>query len=248
MVPESNQRLAAALIEAGADVNAMDENGETPLHLATDAGEASLVALLLEAGADVNACEEYGRSLVHLAVCNGEQSVLKVLLEAGADIDALEAMTNIEDLDLEDVIWLTPLHSAVGLPEIVSLLLKAGADASIRDSKGRLAWDIAREYGEYDDDFLYSDGYWLLHKATAVATRSHGRLDDGPEDYLDEDPEETSEVLLPYLEPVAVPASATPPAEPRRPREKPPSEGWGWLLTAIVSLFLVLFSWTIKDD
>ena len=256
LLPGSDQRLVAALIEAGADVDAMGEDGETPLHLATDAGEASLVALLLEAGADVSACDEYGQSLVHLAICSevpGEQSALKALVEAGADVDALQAVIDIEAP--EDEIWWTPLHRAVtiGDPDIVSLLLKSGADASVRDSNGRLAWDIARKRGERDDDFLYSDVYWQLHKATVVATRSHGRLDDGPEDYLedylDEDPEETSEALLPDLEPVAVPAPAAPPTGPRLDREEPRDGGLGWLLAvvgAIVSAFLVLLSWTFE--
>lgn len=245
--PEPDEQLVAALIEAGADVNAMDKNGETPLHVAAEWGKPRLAALLLEAGADVKGCDKYGRSLVHLAICayGQEQETVKVLLEGGADVDAWEPFLGMDFEGWKDESG-TPLHRAVGIgdPEIVSLLVKAGADVSILDSEGRSPWDLAKEHGERDDDFLYSDGYWQLHKATVVASRSHGHLDEDPENYLDE----TYEDLLPDLEPVAVPAPATPPPERRLAREESRSSGWGWLGTlvvAVVSLFLVLFSWTL---
>ena len=172
-----------------------------------------------------------------------EQEVLNALLEAGADVDAWRPFLGMDFEGWKDPSG-TPLHRAIGDPELVSLLVKAGADVSIRDSEGRSPWDIAKEQGEWDDDFLYSDGYWQLHKATVVASRSHGHLDEGPENYLDE----TYEELLSDLEPVAVPAPATPSPGRRLAREESRSSGWGWLgavVAAVVSLFLVLLSWTI---
>jgi ankyrin repeat protein len=47
--------MAKALIKAGADVNAKDKNGMTPLLMARATGQKELAELLIEAGADPNA-------------------------------------------------------------------------------------------------------------------------------------------------------------------------------------------------
>ena len=46
-----NYRVAQLLIEAGAEVNALDSQGESPLDLARDSGDAKLVQLLINHGA-----------------------------------------------------------------------------------------------------------------------------------------------------------------------------------------------------
>ena len=42
------------LLEAGANVNALDEDEKTPLHYAAECSHANVVAALIKAGADVN--------------------------------------------------------------------------------------------------------------------------------------------------------------------------------------------------
>ncbi|HCR38575.1 MAG TPA: hypothetical protein DIV80_03745 [Synergistaceae bacterium] len=53
--PVDHLDIARTLIEAGADVNAKDIQGWTPLHEAAEAGRTDIVQLLLDHGADVNA-------------------------------------------------------------------------------------------------------------------------------------------------------------------------------------------------
>ena len=55
------------LIEQGADVTAQDENGSTPLHLASTSGILEIVWLLLECGACATARDESGKTPLHLA-------------------------------------------------------------------------------------------------------------------------------------------------------------------------------------
>lgn len=51
------------LLEAGADVNAKDKGGHTPLHWACITGRVDVARLLLDHGADPNAREaDYGRT------------------------------------------------------------------------------------------------------------------------------------------------------------------------------------------
>ncbi|HEU0068058.1 MAG TPA: ankyrin repeat domain-containing protein, partial [Nitrospiraceae bacterium] len=61
------------ILEADADPNAKDYEGNTPLHLVVCNGSAECVKLLLEAGADPNTTkgDVNGDTPLHLAVLNG---------------------------------------------------------------------------------------------------------------------------------------------------------------------------------
>ncbi len=71
--------VAMSLIEAGADVNAADRHGTTPLYLAARYGHAGVASLLIERGADVNARTNEGSSAVVIASVYGHDDVVRVL-------------------------------------------------------------------------------------------------------------------------------------------------------------------------
>ena len=94
--------MVKLLLEAGADVEARDEFGDTALHEAAKRGHAAVVKLLLEAGADMEARDESGDTALHEAVSDSwvritikrggsvesHAAVVKLLLEHGADVEA----------------------------------------------------------------------------------------------------------------------------------------------------------------
>ena len=85
------QRDGAAvdrLLDARADVNAVQVDGMTALHWAAYHDDAGLVGRLAEAGADVNARNRYGVFPLALAAENGNAAMVRRLLEAGADAGA----------------------------------------------------------------------------------------------------------------------------------------------------------------
>ena len=68
------------LIDAGADVNRPDTNGQTPLMLAVNEQLSGLIELLIKAGADVNMQNKEGETAVNLTASQGSVECLKLLL------------------------------------------------------------------------------------------------------------------------------------------------------------------------
>lgn len=74
-----------ALLKKGADVNASDVDGTTPLMVAVRERDIEMISALLSAGADANAANRYGATALHTAAANGDAAAAKLLLDAGAN-------------------------------------------------------------------------------------------------------------------------------------------------------------------
>ncbi len=114
---DKNIAEARQLLEKG-----IDSEGLTPLHQASNAGNADAVKLLLEIGANPNSVQQPKglATPLHLASENGHTAVVKLLLDAKADVDPVDALKA------------TPLvyASKKGHVDIIKLLLSAGADVN----------------------------------------------------------------------------------------------------------------------
>jgi len=132
----------AALLAEGADPNADDGEGSTPLHYAATADwnedDDGRMQLLFDAGADPERRCRFGPDWTPLmAACHeGHAAQVKCLLANGADPNAVSKRGT------------TALMVAAGpwyeSEDKVRLLLAAGADPHLRDNLGRTAVDNGR--------------------------------------------------------------------------------------------------------
>ena len=74
-----------ALLDAGADIDALDGHGQTALMNAAHRGDAGLVRLLVQRGAALNRTAKYRLTALMLAVIGNHADVVRLLVEAGAD-------------------------------------------------------------------------------------------------------------------------------------------------------------------
>ncbi len=125
-IRDADVQAVRKLIEKGADVNARDAEGNTPLILASFYASPECVALLLEKGADANAANKAGVTALVRAATNYEKT--RLLVDAGAQV-------RVRTADLGN----TPLILAArraGNSRTVQMLLERGASATERNNAG----------------------------------------------------------------------------------------------------------------
>jgi len=121
------------LIYLGANVNAINQNRQTPLHRAIYNRNPQTMEMLLNYIEDPNPMEVNNWTPLHHAAQAGRLAAIELLIDAGADINS----------QITDG-W-TPLHLAAnaGNVNIVRTLLEGGADRTLENNSGDTALDRA---------------------------------------------------------------------------------------------------------
>lgn len=121
------------------NINAKNEDIQTPLYAALEKGNLDVVRILLENGANVNLAIYYGITPLYFAVDTNNLEAVRLLLEKGAYANLARDS------------YYTPLYVAAknGNTEIVRLLLEKGAQASLT-TKGHTPLFAAAQYGHLD--------------------------------------------------------------------------------------------------
>jgi hypothetical protein len=137
-VSKGNREKIELLIAQGADVNARDSSGNTPLMLAARSGHSEIVQFLIARGADVHMKDNLGNTpLIDSARYASEFAlkVIEILIAEGADVQAKNKNSN------------TALINAVrsGRSDVVELLVKEGADVNAKSKTGQTALKLAAD-------------------------------------------------------------------------------------------------------
>ena len=166
----------ARLAAAGANVNAREAYGRTPLHVATFGRHREVIAALVKAGADINLKERDRYDAVTIAAVADDVATLRLLLQLGAsarqvtsryDGTALIAAAHLGHDEVVKLLidggapldhvnnlgWTALIESIVlgnGGPrhvETLRAIVRAGANVNLADRNGQTPLQLARQRG-----------------------------------------------------------------------------------------------------
>lgn len=135
VVKVGEKTIIQMLLAAGADVDAADSDGVTPLLLTASRGHIKAAKQLLAGGANANAKDRQGMTPLHRVAVDGPMELIERLVARGADVNAVDRDG-----------W-TPAHMAAfhGHTAAYEYFAARGADLGIKTNEGKTPLDLARE-------------------------------------------------------------------------------------------------------
>jgi ankyrin repeat protein len=159
--------MVTMLMRKGAKVDSTDDDGVTPLMVASEAGHESVVTLLVAENADVNLADKAGKTaILRAAAIAGSEACVSRLLAASADVFACPAAgKTLADLaEKKDAACARLIHEAMSTEGAGRRLLEA-AEKGRTDAVRRMLVD-----GGADADATDEDGWTALHFAAGDGT------------------------------------------------------------------------------
>ena len=178
--------IARMLVGAGANANAANRYGVTPLSLAADNASGDLVEVLLKAGADAKMQVKDGETVLMAAARTGNPKAVQLLIDAGAVVDARE-----QRLGETALMW----AAAENHPEAEKILIAHGADVNLRTSDLKYSKD---RFGLEGVLTILPHGRWtpLMYAARQGSLEAARVLADAGADLSARDPDNSTPGII----------------------------------------------------
>lgn len=141
-VKQSWTATVELLLDSGADIEARNEDGSTPLIWASAYAQTEVVKVLIHRGAKLDVTDNDGNTPLIAAACecalatmNSAYDTVKILLDMGCNVNARSK---------NGTTALMNAASGFGGASIVELLLQSGASPRLKDRHGNTALSLAR--------------------------------------------------------------------------------------------------------
>jgi ankyrin repeat protein len=150
LIQTGDREAALEMISAGADPNAAQGDGTTPLHWAIYNIDAELTGALLERGAVPDVINNYGSSPLAEAVKIADAPLVEMLLDAGSDVE-------VPNQGGQTALMLA---ARAGSLDVAALLVRHGADVNAKEAwRGQTALMWAVDSGSVElTRFLIDNG------------------------------------------------------------------------------------------
>lgn len=150
-------KIARLLIENGADINAIDSIGETPIFGAVKANNIKMVKLLIENGSNPHRKNNTKNSILHYAAEMPKDNYK--MFEYLLSLKRFDSTGLFKNIDSQNDDGKTPLHfsAQIGNKNTAKFLVENGADKNVMDFFKQIPSELAEDCGHIETEEIIKE-------------------------------------------------------------------------------------------